>query len=252
MFSSRRAKSFLVAVAFLTGTGLLTACQGEDTASADTSASTGSSTAVPAQKKAKPTGVSGTFADGVVEYLAPDKYLVSTGDRDQQFWVSRDTKVHGAGTICGKAGASGTECTLEELEKVLKGGSVPADVVLKDGIATTITERQAPDEGAPVEDPEPVTEGIGKGKGVNGTWFGSVTRLAPGKYIVTGPGGEAQQFFVGEDTRIWGSGDICGDEDAQAVTACTEAQLEAAAKGPGVSAEVVIANGIATTITDDH
>ncbi|PJE96094.1 hypothetical protein CUT44_20095 [Streptomyces carminius] len=255
MFSSRRAKSFLVAAAFLTGTGLLTACQGEDTAGAGPSASTGTSTAAPAQGRAESTGVSGTFAGGVVEYLAPGKYLVSTGDEDQQFWVSRDTRIHGAGTLCGEAAASGTECTLDELEKVLEEGSVPADVVMKDGIATTITERQAPDEGAPVapvEDPEPVTEGIGKGKGVNGTWFGNVTHLAPGKYVVTGPGGEAQQFFVSEDTRIWGSGDICGDENAQAVTACTEARLEAAAKGSGVSAEVVIANGIATTVTDDR
>lgn len=60
---------------------------------------------------------------------------------------------------------------------------------------------------------------------------------------------------MSEDTKIWGYGDICGDENTgeggQGGTQCTEAELEAAAK-KGVSAEVVISNGIATTIRGDH
>jgi hypothetical protein len=94
-------------------------------------------------------------------------------------------------------------------------------------------------------------DGINKGKGVNGTWFGNVAYLAPGKYTVSDSKGVEQQFLVAEDTEIWGWGDICGDENGeeggQGGTQCTEEELEAAAKDGGVSAEVVIVNGIATT-----
>uniref|UniRef100_A0AAU2VUF3 Lipoprotein n=1 Tax=Streptomyces sp. NBC_00008 TaxID=2903610 RepID=A0AAU2VUF3_9ACTN len=94
--------------------------------------------------------------------------------------------------------------------------------------------------------------GQGKeGKGVSGTWFGNVSYLAPGKYTVSGPKSEEQAFFTSDDTEIWGAGDICGDENGQSATKCTEQELEAAAK-KGVSAEVKISNGIATRITDDH
>ncbi|TXS42172.1 hypothetical protein EAO75_33865 [Streptomyces sp. uw30] len=102
---------------------------------------------------------------------------------------------------------------------------------------------------------ETVVEGINKGKGVNGTWFGNVSYLAPGKYTVSDMKGVEQQFLLAEDTKIWGYGDICGDantgEGGQGGTECTEAELETAAK-KGFSAEVVISNGIATTIRDDH
>ncbi|MDQ0750020.1 hypothetical protein QF034_004251 [Streptomyces africanus] len=110
-----------------------------------------------------------------------------------------------------------------------------ADVEMTNGIATLVSERRA--------------------KGVNGTWFGNVSYLAPGKYTVSDLKGTEQQFFVAEDTEIWGYGDICGDtntgEGGQGGTQCTEAELETAAK-KGFSAEVVISNGIATTIRDDH
>ncbi|WP_405586121.1 hypothetical protein [Streptomyces sp. NBC_01092] len=102
---------------------------------------------------------------------------------------------------------------------------------------------------------ETVVEGINKGKGVNGTWFGNVSYLAPGKYTVSDMKGVEQQFLLAEDTKIWGYGDICGDantgEGGQGGTECTEAELESAAK-KGFSAEVVISNGIATTVRDDH
>ncbi|MFI6892607.1 hypothetical protein ACIBM4_00630 [Streptomyces sp. NPDC050256] len=75
--------------------------------------------------------------------------------------------------------------------------------------------------------------------------------LAPGKYTVSGPKGEEQAFFTAENTEIWGAGDICGDENGQSATKCTEQELEAAAQ-KGVSAEVTISEGIATRITDDH
>ncbi|MGC5000013.1 hypothetical protein [Streptomyces sp. DT195] len=94
-------------------------------------------------------------------------------------------------------------------------------------------------------------EGIDKGEGVNGTWFGNVSYLAPGKYAVSDMKGVEQQFLLAEDTEIRGYDDICGDPGAADGTRCTEADLEAAAK-KGVSAEVVISNGIATSIRDDH
>ncbi|WP_405554074.1 hypothetical protein [Streptomyces sp. NBC_01171] len=94
-------------------------------------------------------------------------------------------------------------------------------------------------------------EGIDEGQGVNGTWFGNVSYLAPGKYTVSGQKNEEQEFLVAEDTEITGYDDICGDPGATGGTKCTEAQLETAAK-KGVSAEVVIRNGIATSIRDDH
>ncbi|MFJ6905472.1 hypothetical protein [Streptomyces griseoluteus] len=94
-------------------------------------------------------------------------------------------------------------------------------------------------------------EGIDKGKGVNGTWFGNVSYLAPGKYTVSDQKNSEQEFLLAENTEIIGYDDICGDPGAAGGTKCTEAQLETAAK-KGVSAEVVIRNGIATSIRDDH
>ncbi|QIQ03684.1 hypothetical protein [Streptomyces liangshanensis] len=91
----------------------------------------------------------------------------------------------------------------------------------------------------------------GKGKGVSGTWFGNVSYIAPGKYSVSDMKGTEQMFWVAEDTDIQGAGDICGDENGQAATPCTEAELEAAAK-KGVSAEVKIEGGVAVSVVDDH
>ncbi|MGA5322101.1 hypothetical protein ACPCIU_16900 [Streptomyces seoulensis] len=105
--------------------------------------------------------------------------------------------------------------------------------------------------GAPSPSRDTALEGIGKGEGVNGTWFGNVSYLAPGKYTVSGQKGAEQEFLVAEDTEITGYDDICGDPGAAGGTRCTEAQLETAAK-KGVSAEVVIRNGIATSVRDDH
>ncbi|MFD6533918.1 hypothetical protein [Streptomyces sp. NPDC060184] len=76
--------------------------------------------------------------------------------------------------------------------------------------------------------------------------------LAPGTYTVTGSDGIDQQFFVSEETDIEGTGDICGTETGQAAMPCSEEMLEAATKGDGVDAEVVVANGIAKSIVDNH
>ncbi|KRD21191.1 MULTISPECIES: hypothetical protein [unclassified Streptomyces] len=101
---------------------------------------------------------------------------------------------------------------------------------------------------------ETVVEGLNKGKGVSGTWYGIVRYVAPGKYLVDGPaakgsGGEQQAFFLAEDTVILGGGQICGTAGSKVDAPCEEADLEKAAK-KGVEAEVVVKNGIATQITD--
>lgn len=105
--------------------------------------------------------------------------------------------------------------------------------------------------------PESAGDGAGQSKGStgskgkSGTWFGNVSYLAPGKYTVSDQKGVEQAFFTSDATQIWGAGDICGDENGQSATKCTEQELETAAQ-KGFSAEVKISNGIATRITDDH
>ena len=272
---NRHLRKAVVATAAITAGLLMTACQnGTDDSS---SGKSGTGTAVVAEnasgsKGAK--GVSGSFKNGKVTHLAPGKYLVSVpGKGDQQFLVADDTEVYGAGTICGEAGARvDAPCTLDQLEAATQKGAVSADVEMANGIATLVTERRAAPQdsgsgagsgssgsgsgsGSSSGSGETVVEGIDKGKGVNGTWFGNVSYLAPGTYTVSDLKGVEQQFFVSEETEIWGYGDICGDantgEGGQGGTECTETELEAAAK-KGFSAEVVISNGIATTIRDDH
>lgn len=275
-----RRKAFLVSAALLGGTLLMSACnQGDD--AADSSGKTGTAAAA---NKSGAKGVSGTFAGGTVKYLASGKYIVSvSGKSDQQFWIADDTKILGAGTICGDASSKvDAPCEETDLETATKGGrSVDADVEMKDGAATQITERRssasssggstsgggsttAPGStsgGGATTDPgstsggsEGVVDGLNKGKGVNGTWYGIVRYMAPGKYQVDGPaaqgsGGEQQAFYLAEDTVILGGGQICGTAGSKVDAPCEEADLEKAAK-KGVEAEVVIENGIATKITD--
>ncbi|UUU23731.1 hypothetical protein [Streptomyces sp. DSM 40750] len=285
---NRHLRKAVVVTAAITAGLLMTACQnGTDT---DSSGKSGTDTAAVAEKASNSKnsqGLSGTFKNGTVTYLAPGKYIVSVpGKDDQQFLVADDTEVYGAGTICGEAGAKvDAPCTLDQLEAATKKGAVNADVEMKKGIATLVTERRAAQQGtgsgsssgssgssgsgsdsdsssgsgsgsgSDSGSRETVVEGIDKGKGVNGTWFGNVSYLAPGKYTVSDMKGVEQQFLVAEDTKIWGYGDICGDtntgEGGQGGIQCYENELEAAAK-KGFTAEVVISNGIATTITDDH
>ncbi|MGF0174580.1 hypothetical protein ACQF36_30005 [Streptomyces sp. Marseille-Q5077] len=259
---NRHLRNAVVAAAAITAGLLMTACQngsdgnaaGKSGAGAtsvaekasDSKASKGSEDSQGSQGSTNSKGVSGSFTDGKVTYLAPGKYIVSVpGKEDQQFLVADDTEVYGAGTICGEAGAKvDAPCTLDQLEAATKKAAVSADVKMKNGIATLVTERRA------------AQQDTGSGsEGVNGTWFGNVSYLAPGKYTVSDLKGVEQQFFVAEDTEILGYDDICDAVNTGAGgeggTECTEAELEAAAK-KGFSAEVVISNGIATSIRDDH
>ncbi|MGW2288277.1 hypothetical protein [Streptomyces phaeochromogenes] len=274
---NRRLRQAVVATAALTAGLLMTACQNGTDDSSSGKSPKGSASPVASAEKASDAknaknskGVSGSFKNGKVTYLAPGKYIVSVpGKEDQQFWVADDTEVYGVGTICGEAGSKvDAPCTLDQLEAALKKGAVNADVEMKNGAATLVTERRAAQQdtgsgsGSSGSDSdsssgrdESVVEGVNKGKGVNGTWFGNVSYLAPGKYTVSDMKGTEQQFLVADDTKIMGYDDICDAVNTgpggEGGVECTEAQLEAAAK-KGFSAEVVISNGIATTITDDH
>ncbi|WP_406419885.1 hypothetical protein [Streptomyces sp. NBC_01614] len=271
---NRHLRNAVVAATAITAGLLMTACQNGSDADSAGKSGTGATAVADKASDSKGTqgsknskGVSGSFTDGEVTYLAPGKYIVSVpGKGDQQFLVADDTEVYGAGTICGEAGAKvDAPCTLDQLEAAAKKDTVSADVKMKNGIATLVTERRAAqqDNGSGSESgsesgsnsDESVLEGINKGKGVNGTWFGNVSYLAPGKYTVSDMKGVEQQFFIAEDTEIRGYDDICDAVNTGAGgeggTECTEAQLEAAAK-KGFSAEVVISNGIATSIRDDH
>ncbi|WP_199854419.1 hypothetical protein [Streptomyces sp. CS149] len=89
------------------------------------------------------------------------------------------------------------------------------------------------------------------GKKVTGTWFGTVSYLAPGKYTVSDLKDTKQQFFTSADTDIQGAGKICGDEAGQAATPCSEGELEAAAR-EGVSATVKLKDGIAVSVIEDR
>ncbi|QJS99061.1 hypothetical protein G9272_00845 [Streptomyces asoensis] len=274
--TSLRARSVLIAATAVAGTLLMTACQNGDTAqdSSSDSAST-------AQAAAGKGGVSGTFTQGTVTYLAPGKYTVTTGGKTQQFSLAEDTKIWGAGKICGDAdGQAAEQCTEAELEKATKTGAVPADVVLKDGIAVTVTERPADDSGTGASSTTGGSStggsssasggsssssggstssasggsssgGSGSSGGVSGTWLGTVSYLAPGKFTVSDMKDTQQQFWLAEDTKIWGVGGMCGDADGQAAEQCTEAQLEKAAKAGTLSATVKITDGIATSITEE-
>ncbi|WP_416968140.1 hypothetical protein [Streptomyces sp. 4F14] len=279
---NRHLRQAVVATAAITAGMLMTACQsGTD----DSSSGAKESAAAVSNAKDAKNGVSGSFTNGKVTYLAPGKYTVAVpGKADQAFTVADDTKVYGTGTICGEAGSKvDAPCTLEELEAAAKKGAVDADVEMKDGVATLVTERRGASgsgssgsgssssgtsgsgsgsgqgsgsgSGSGSDSRDTVVEDINKGKGVSGTWFGNVSYLAPGKYTVSDMKGTEQQFLVAEDTKIIGYDDICDAVNTgpggEGGVECTEAQLEAAAK-KGFTAEVVISNGIATSIRDDN
>lgn len=278
---NRHLRQAVVAIAAITAGLLMTACQnGTDDSSSGKSGADAPAVAEKASDAKNSKGVSGSFKNGKVTYLAPGKYIVSVpGKGDQQFWVANDTEVYGVGTICGDASSKvDAPCTLDQLEAATKKGAVNADVEMKNGIASLVTERRAAQQdsgseagsgssgsgsdsgsssgsdsdssaGSDSDSRETVVEGIDEGKGVNGTWFGNVSYLAPGKYTVSDMKGTEQQFLVAEDTKILGYDDICSGEDGE--MQCTEGELETAAQ-KGFSAEVVISNGIATTIRDDH
>lgn len=269
---NRHLRKAVVATAAITAGLLMTACQ--NGTEADSSGTSGTDTTANATNAANSKGVSGTFKDGTVTYLAAGKYIVSvSGKDDQQFLVADDTQVYGVGTICGVSGSKvDAPCTLAQLETATKKGAVDADVEMKNGIATLVTERRTTQQSTGSGSSSASTSSgstssgssssgssssgsssSGSAKGVSGTWFGAVSYLAPGEYTVTDTKGTEQAFYVSEDTKIVGYDDICDaintGPGGEGGVECTEAQLEKAAK-KGFDATVVIKNGIATSIRD--
>ncbi|MFD0306873.1 hypothetical protein [Streptomyces sp. NPDC127119] len=96
-------------------------------------------------------GVGGTFVNGVVEYLAPDKYIVAANIGDQQFYVSADTEILGA--------VDGGAWSGSDLEYAVKRGGLFAEVETANGIAVSASTR---DERPPIpHDPAPRTPAPG-------------------------------------------------------------------------------------------
>ncbi|MEE4490025.1 hypothetical protein [Streptomyces sp. BE230] len=156
-----------------------------------------------------------------------------------------------ATTSSASATASSTEAAAEAEDSSRADSNADASASSGTEAPAAESDSSDTDKAGSGSTPESTGDGAGQGKGASGTWFGNVSYLAPGKYTVSGPKGEEQAFFTSEDTEIWGAGDICGDENGQSATKCTEQELDAAAQ-KGVSAEVKISDGIATRITDDH
>ncbi|MFF3392698.1 hypothetical protein ACFYW1_17445 [Streptomyces sp. NPDC002669] len=151
MRSIRGAKSLLIATALAAGVSLLTACQGDESAtgtpgSAETSAGTSQNPSAAAD------GVSGTLGPGTVSYLTPGKYSIHVSGESRPFAVSEKTEIRGAGTICGEPAPEATgRCTQDDLERAGEGG-VFATVVLEKGVATRITEVDNPDKSSGEDD----------------------------------------------------------------------------------------------------
>lgn len=95
---------------------------------------------------------------GKLEYLAPGKLIVKPedGGMDQAFLVSNATRILGAAAICsadpddgvslGDDGYGTAKCTVEQLEKAAKTGSVTVRVTMstKSGGAETVEEKYHP------------------------------------------------------------------------------------------------------------
>ncbi|MHC3470180.1 hypothetical protein ACYF6T_15855 [Streptomyces sp. 7R007] len=207
---------------------------GSSKTASKTSKSSGRSTSAGASAQHAGTseqGVNASVSGGTVIYLAPGKYIAHVpGKTDQAFYVADDTAVYGAGRICGSPRSEARpRCTLDQLETATKKAAVTADVTIRNGVATVVRERH--DAGA--------------------TYDGTVSYLAPGKYTVTPKGGTAHAFYVADDTAVRGAGTICGSPMSESTYTCTLDQLEAAAK-KGVAAQVVVVNGVATSVTEDR
>lgn len=132
--------------------------QGQDGDTSDTAASAGTA------GKSAPDGSGVANAGnhrtivGKLEYLAPGKLIVKPedGGTDQAFLVSNATQVLGAAAICsddpdggvplGDDGYGTAKCTVAQLEKAAKTGSVTVRVTMstKSGAGETVEEKYHP------------------------------------------------------------------------------------------------------------
>ncbi len=195
-------------------------------------------------------GVTATMG-GEVTYLAPYEYLVE----NQAFYVDETTQVLGGINVCpaedgvDETGYGIVECSYEELDAALQGGTVVlAEVAIVDGFAESVKEYQTDGHG----DPENGSAGGDSStEGVTTTLTGEVTYLAPYEYLV-----ENQAFHVEETTEHVGGIYVCPGpeglhEDGHGNLSCPFDELETAlAEGTYVYAEVAIVDGVATTILE--
>jgi hypothetical protein len=97
--------------------------------------------------------------------------------------------------------------------------------------------------------------------GVNRTLFGRIELLAPGKIIVTPPGGTGQAAWLQDDTVLLVAYGKCPDgsgTEAETVDSanrgtkqCTSAGLETFLKSNPLSGDVTIRNGSAVKIVEN-
>lgn len=98
-------------------------------------------------------GVSGTWV-GTLKWLTEDKLTVAPkSGMEQAFYVADSTKALGAAALCeapdGRVHADGsgygtTPCTLADLRKAAKQGTVEVRVTVAGGVATKVAERYHP------------------------------------------------------------------------------------------------------------
>ncbi|WP_328688636.1 hypothetical protein OHT20_20340 [Streptomyces caniferus] len=130
---------------------------GDTSAKASSAAKTGSGSASTGGGGVAHAGNHRTLV-GKLEYLAPGKLIVKPegGGTDQAFFVANATKILGAAAICadntdgrvtiGEDGYGTSKCTVDQLEKAAKSGSVTVRVTMdtKSGAAETVEEKYHP------------------------------------------------------------------------------------------------------------
>ncbi|MEU0135694.1 hypothetical protein ABZ172_16950 [Streptomyces sp. NPDC006296] len=76
---------------------------------------------------------------GKLGYMAPGKYSLKGEDSERAFFTSTETRINGAGWICGDP-SDVIDCTEKDLEAAAKKGGIAVIVKIKDGVAVTIDE----------------------------------------------------------------------------------------------------------------
>lgn len=255
MLRSHRRNTVLAATALLATTTMLTACQDNDGASGSSNSSGASAASDSAAKNSGSDnssgngsvpggnatedsgsgdnaaeggqGVSHTYL-GVVKYLAPGKFTVSS----QAFNISDTTVIEGRGDICGQSTGQAAKCSAAQLENAAKNKTLSAVVKVVNGLAVNITD----------------DANVGSGRTTGKVW-GKLGKESRNSYYVTNSDGVKVFFGLHRFTTFLGSGQICGSASSNAI--CTQAQFDAAShKDIEVVADLV--NGTALNIEENH
>ncbi|WP_077797498.1 hypothetical protein [Streptomyces sp. JHA26] len=87
-----------------------------------------------------PAGPTVVELSGSLSYVAPGKFLVTSGGESTAFMVAQDTMILGGGGICGEDSQTTYDCTEEQLEAAAKRADVNVQVTLTQGIADKVAE----------------------------------------------------------------------------------------------------------------